>query len=121
MKLQAGETIQAIISAASVRVPVRPIGILSVMYETCSSGIASTIAVRMTAGASAFTVTPVVAYSLPCALTMPISPALEAEYATMPALPSLPAMEATCRMRPYPRCGHLPAARPGTAGTRRAG
>ena len=30
----------------------------------------------------------------------PVPPALDAEYAIMPALPSFPAMEAMCKMRP---------------------
>ena len=60
-------------------VPQRPIGILSVIYFTCSGGRAATISVKMTAGASAFTVIPVWAYSLPCTLVMPMTAALEVE------------------------------------------
>src|SRR5262249_1495652 len=59
VNLQAGETIHGIIRAGSSSSPQRFIGILSVMYLTCASGRASTMGVRMTAGASAFTVMPV--------------------------------------------------------------
>ena len=60
-------------------VPQRFIGIFSVMYVTCAAGIASTIGVRMTAGASAFTVMPVSASSLPWLFVIPITAAFEAE------------------------------------------
>jgi len=62
VKLQAGETIQAMRAAASSSSPHRRIGILSVMYLTVASGSASTMGVRMTAGASALTVIPVSAF-----------------------------------------------------------
>mmetsp|Transcript_68434 Transcript_68434/g.146438 ORF Transcript_68434/g.146438 Transcript_68434/m.146438 type:complete len:99 (-) Transcript_68434:678-974(-) len=50
------EAANATVPATSAMVPVRPIGILSVMYFTCSGGMASTIAVCTTAGATQFTV-----------------------------------------------------------------
>lgn len=52
------------------------IGILSVMYFTCSGFNFSTIEVHTTAGASPFIVIPVSAYSLPVALTNPMTAAL---------------------------------------------
>lgn len=61
-------------------------------------GIASTRAVRMIAGARALMVMPDSAYSLPMDFVIPTTAALEEEYATMPALPSFPAMEATLRI-----------------------
>lgn len=49
VKLAAGDTIQAIISAASAKVPSRPMGIRDVMYSTCAGGMRSTSGVWMTA------------------------------------------------------------------------
>merc|ERR1711920_160648 len=46
------EAAKRTVDATSSNLPVRAIGILSVMYFTCSAGIASTIAVCTTAGAT---------------------------------------------------------------------
>jgi len=57
----------------------------------------------MTAGAIAFTSTPVVASSLPSDLVSAITAALDAEYADRFGFPSLPAMLEKLTMRPQPR------------------
>jgi len=90
----------ATMAAISGMVPHRCMGIFSVMYRTCSSGMASTMAVRTTAGASALHVMPVSAYSLPTTFVSAMTAPLDAEYASMPALPSLPATDAMFTMRP---------------------
>ena len=81
-------------------VPQRFIGILSVIYLTCSGGIFSTISVRTTAGHKALHVMPVSAYSLPIVLVSPMTAALLAEYANMPALPSFPAIDEMLQILP---------------------
>lgn len=51
VKEHSGDAAKATVDATSSSLQVRPIGILSVMYFTCSGGIASTMAVWTTAGA----------------------------------------------------------------------
>ena len=69
----------------------------------CSWDIWESIGVAITAGATALTSTPDVARSLPKDFVMPMTAALDAEYAAAIGLPSLPAIEATFTIRPLPR------------------
>ena len=80
VKLHAGEAAKQMTATTSSSSHVRFFGILSVMYLTCASGIAATIAVRTTAGATALHVmSPVSAYSFPMVLVRPITAAFDAE------------------------------------------
>jgi hypothetical protein len=56
--------------------------------------------VRITAGATELTRTPVPARSLPIDFVMPITAAFEAEYAAAIGFPSLPAIDAMLTIRP---------------------
>ena len=65
-------------AATSSGSPIRPIGIRSTMYSTCSCVMPSRIGVSITAGATQLTITPVRATSFPIAFVRRSRP-LDAE------------------------------------------